>query len=94
MPEGTLVQMKRDKKDTRSIILIGGIKGFIRVFLRWGALLCKYLPIACLTLGILRILYVYVSHAVFHVTLNGMEKIGVTSPFVLTRVSCGGVMSV
>jgi len=70
-----------------------GVGEIVRVFLRDGVLFCRYLFMAVLPLGILRI-SVYVSRAVFQATLNGMERIGVSSSFGRILVSWAGVMPV
>jgi hypothetical protein len=57
------------------------MRGAARVFLRRGAL------------GIVMISE-FVSHAIFHATLKGMDIIGVSSYSVWIRVRCAGVMPV
>jgi len=70
-----------------------GVGGIVRVFLHCGALFCRYLFMAVLPLGILRI-SVSVSHARFQAKFNGMERIGISSSFGCTRVKWAGAMTV
>ena len=46
--------------------------------LRWGALFSKHLSIVCLPLGMVMI-FDYIKQAPFQATLNGMERIGLSS---------------
>ena len=68
----------------------GGVGGVVRVFLRVGAFVVLYLSIVIFQLGVVCTV-VSDTRVGFQVTLNGMERIGVSSSSGLSRVRCAVV---
>ncbi len=64
----------------------GGVGGDVRVFLRVGAFVVLYLSIVVFPLGVVSIV-VSGTHVGFQMTLNGMERMGVSSSSECSRVS-------
>ncbi len=69
---------------------VGGMGGVVRVFLRMGAFVVLYLSIVVFPLGVVSTV-VSVTHVGCHVTLNGIESIGVSSSSEFSRVRCAVV---
>jgi len=67
-----------------------GRRGVIRFFLLWGTLFSRYLSNAILLLGNWR-RSDFSSHAPLHATLNGMERIGMSSFSGWTMVRWDGI---
>ena len=65
----------------------GGLSGVVRVFLRVGAFVVLYLSIVVSPLGVVSTV-VSGTHIGFHVTLSGIERMGVSSSSEFSRVSC------
>ncbi len=68
----------------------GGMGGVVRVFLRVCALVVLYFSIVVFPLGVVSTV-VFVTQVGCHVTLNGMERMGVSSSSELSRVRCAVV---
>ena len=66
---------------------LGGVGGIVRVFLRVGAFVVLYLSIVDFPLGVVSTI-VSDTQVGFQVTLNGMERMGVSSTSELSRVRC------
>ena len=64
--------------------------GVVRIFLRVGAFLVLYLLIVVFPLGVVSTV-VSGTHVGCHVTLNGMERIGVSSSSELSLVRCSAM---
>ena len=65
----------------------GGVGGEVRVFLLLGAFVVLYLSIVVFPLGVVSTV-VSCTHVGCQVTLNGMERIGVSSSSEFSRVRC------
>ena len=67
-----------------------GVGGVVRVFLRLGALWCCICLLCFFPLGVVSTI-VSVTHVGCHVTLNGMERMGVSSSSEFSLVRCAVV---
>ncbi len=65
----------------------GGMGGVVRVFLRVGAFVVLYFSIVVFPLGVMSTV-VSDTHVGCQVTLNGMERMGVSSSSEFSLVSC------
>ncbi len=68
----------------------GGVGGVVRVLLSVGAFVVLYLSIVVFPLGIVSTV-VSDTHVGCHVTLSGMDRMGVSSSSEFSRVRCAGV---
>ena len=74
----------------RLLVCGDGIGGDVRVFFVMGALFRVYMSIVVFPLSVVCIVS-SVTHAGFHVTWNGKDRMGVSSSLGWSRVSCSGV---
>ncbi len=68
----------------------GGVGGVVRVFLRVGAFVVLYFSIVVFPLGVVSIVDSG-THDGFQLTMNGMERMGVSSSSQCSLVSCAVV---